>query len=290
MIRAGDSINWQSPINRAHQLNCDLHGWWMVTPDTRGGYSLRDLTNETLSTIRDNTTAANGMWRFDSRRGGWGSLALDGTNDNVLVDTTKGTTMMAGFGQFTIMAWVKTSNTDTQCVFGCFDGADDCFHFEINRGASLDTAGAVFAIGRTGVTSDLTGYTADTGLADGLWHHVAVAWHHGTQLMQFYVDGRNWATTYTEQAIGNTFATFDRTVLIGAMNSEGSVARPISGNLDDVRFYRRALAAPEVDRYYRLSLQGYPGILNRFTSPAVSATAVGSIPRVMRHRMSQGMS
>lgn len=285
-----DAVNWSSPVDWNHPLNRGLYGWWLTTPITRGGGRWIDLTGNNTSDIRDNTTVTSTLWRTsEGRRGGWGCLAFDGSNDNVLMDATS-TTIMTGFGNFTVTSWVRTASNELQHLCGSYDGGDDGFGIDLNAGTGGAAAdGALRCFSRTGVTSDVIGYTADTGFDDGTWHHIAVSWQLGPDIIDFYVDGKQWATSYDEQAAGTSHATFDRAILIGALNNEGTASNAVNGFLDDFRFYLRALSGAEIARLYELSMAGYPGLLNR-SSQLYAVPVAGTVPRVMHHRRMQGMS
>jgi hypothetical protein len=55
-------------------------------------------------------------------------------------------------------------------------------------------------------------------------------------------------------------------VTIGARQRGGVIADSfLAGNVDDVRFYNRALSANEINQLYQNSQQGYPNLINRTT-------------------------
>jgi len=88
------------------------------------------------------------------------------------------------------------------------------------------------------------GYLPGTGLADFTWHHVAATWIPGD--IRLYIDG---VPVYQGHE-GETVYTINNTsdpVLIGAFrwNVWGEY-RCMTGDMDEVRIYERALSAPEI--------------------------------------------
>lgn len=72
-----------------------------------------------------------------------------------------------------------------------------------------------------------------------LWHHVAVTWD--GEAVHYYVDG----DLSVEGSIASV-AYDDHVARIGADSDAGEVTNFIQGAIDDVRIYRRALAADEI--------------------------------------------
>lgn len=79
---------------------------------------------------------------------------------------------------------------------------------------------------------------------DGLWHHVALVHDANTLTNRFYVDG---VQVGTPQASGTS--TQNVSLMIGARRADAGntgIAFPLTGDVDDVRFYNRELDAVEI--------------------------------------------
>jgi hypothetical protein len=91
----------------------------------------------------------------------------------------------------------------------------------------------------------------DSRVNDGCWHHVAAVLSDdgspSINEVKLYVDGELQTTVYasSSQAI-NTDDSQD--VLVGTINTNGSLSNYFKGLIDNVRIYDRALSSLEVAR------------------------------------------
>jgi len=142
-------------------------------------------------------------------------------------------TRSLGNTSITISAWVKTASGADQFIFG---GADESIcQFSISVGT--DHKANMYSY-NTGVRISTTA-TVD----DNAWHHIVYWYNSSSQTMKIYVDGAESAT-----GNGGTM-TFDGwNWYLGRSGSlSGAV---LTGTLDDVRVYNRALTTGEISQIY----------------------------------------
>lgn len=145
-----------------------------------------------------------------------------------------------------ITLWMKT--TTTKEVAGivshykaCSYTPDTHFHMTLyNYAPSQNFNLLVQRIPHIGIT------TPRTVVADGEWHHVALTFLNGTGSL--YVDG-----SLAGQSTNASTTNFDRNMDIVLGSFHTSVCpqdHHFVGDLDDVRFYDRALADSEIEQLY----------------------------------------
>lgn len=165
------------------------------------------------------------------------AFQLDGVADYVV---TSAAGPLAGSAR-SILAWAKTSSTDTQTFFsyGKAGGTGSSFRAQVN--------GAVFGSCQ-GVTIDTSNtlVTYSATIADGEWHHYAWVVPQGarTNDVRIYQDGNRLTdicTSFGSNPLVNTLS--DQPINIGRYFD----ADPFfNGVIDEVSLYERALSQDEV--------------------------------------------
>jgi len=149
----------------------------------------------------------------------------------------------------TVCAWIRTSNEATQFI-ASFD-RNEYWRLEINgQGGGLGQVGWDVM-----TSSGQVDYGSSTRVDDGLWHHVTGVFDNGR--LTIYIDG----VAELSATGGSTFGSgTTRFGFIGA-NSEASSfngsnggVSPVSGDIDDLRIYDKALTVEEI----LLAMQGDP--------------------------------
>lgn len=155
------------------------------------------------------------------------ALTFDGVDD--IVNITGATKLATGTGDFTYEAWIRTTEaTNREEIISVGDYT------------TTGAAGYLFVYGgqlrfdlanTQGPTSTVTG-----GIADGVWHHVAVT--NSSGLIQLYVDGE---TTGPTQTMSPNFTL--STVALGNAVQGGSA---FDGELSTVRAWTAARTQAEI--------------------------------------------
>lgn len=240
-----------NPVNHTHPQAQGLKAWWPVHPLLNGtGSRWVDMIQGvvgTLTGISELPTAISGRGP-STRPGSFGELRCDGGDDFVTTGVASSRFLTASAG--TVSVWLYPTGTVHTSSGGPY-----------NYPAVVGDAGGFWSIARgdiDGSGDQLWAYNWD-GTADAVgaptvvnrWTHVT--WVHGQGVLALYINGVLVGST----ASGNT------TDLTGAVYlGRGYLFQvPWQGAFDDVRFYSRALSAPEIFALYHESLQGYPGLL-----------------------------
>jgi len=98
------TLNYGTPVNGMHPLNRGLSGWWKVLPLRSSGLLWSDLVGVAPGT-RQGMGAGSGTsgWGATTRRGGFGEMRFDGTDDYVSLPAVPGLDPPA----LTLACWPK---------------------------------------------------------------------------------------------------------------------------------------------------------------------------------------
>jgi Concanavalin A-like lectin/glucanases superfamily len=216
-----------------------LVGWW--TFDEQEGERVPDM-----STNGHEGTMMNGSWG-DGISGG--ALLFDGGNDSIVtVPMTE--EIRATANSITLMAWtyrdaehnVAVVASSYPMLFFGFHGPQFKLELTERPGLLRRVASKIGLAKEVEVEcyADLQ-YVADLGR----WIHIAATFDGETA--RLYADGSEVCALPFTGEIGYS----DEPLTIGAyLDHNGVVVDEISGRLDDVRIYNRALTAAEVKSYY----------------------------------------
>ncbi|MBM4025125.1 MAG: LamG domain-containing protein [Planctomycetes bacterium] len=167
-----------------------------------------------------------------------GALAFDGKGDYVTIKGCKG---VLGTQARTVAAWIKTTTSDyADLVSWGVPEPQAQWLMLLTRGSRAEAYGALQVAVGTGFV------TGKTRLTKGQWHHVAAVLepdeNPSVRHIRLYVDGRPEAITASADSPIHTVAGPDVTLGVRAAGERHF----FSGTMDDVRIYRRALTAAEV--------------------------------------------
>jgi hypothetical protein len=161
-------------------------------------------------------------------------LHFDGVNDYVNLPVSS--LFDFSTGDFTAEAWIKTSNTNTQVIAGCFNSNSNNFWL----GTTVSGTGkAAFSISGTTVQGTST-------VNNNQWHHIAGVRLSG--IIYIYVDG------IMEASFANTssFTTLGNSLKLGNFNN----AFYFAGEADEVRIWNAAQTAGNIAARRNIELAG----------------------------------
>jgi hypothetical protein len=225
------------PFYKMHHQRYTVY-WQTGTVTPPPVFIAQYLFNETSGT---SAADATGNGRTASLAGGtsWvagrtgGAVSLNGTDGHVRLPNG----ILAGVNDFTIAGWVRPGAVATWARIVDLGTGTNAYLFLTPRSSA---GGARFAI-TTGGAGAEQHIDAPSALAAGAWTHVAVTL--AGQLGILYVNGaevaRNAAITVRPSALGGTTQNY-----LGRSQYAGDPF--LSGQLDDVRLYSRALSATEI--------------------------------------------
>lgn len=178
---------------------------------------------------------------FENENTGWAAgyrgsaLIFDGVDDYVNCDNAA--SLNFGSGDFTIEAWIKTTQSVPQAVvFSKYDNTEENGYYYLYIGSEKPR----FEIN----DSSFSASTESLGISvinDNLWHHI-VGVRDGN-FLKIFIDG-NLENTVDASSVGD-INNYDNLV-IGQMDSNSY----FEGSVDEVRLYNRALTADEINRHY----------------------------------------
>jgi len=157
---------------------------------------------------------------------GAGALSFEGSH--TYVDSGTDTSLNPASGNFSIVAWAKTSATDTRLIIGKYNGSGDRYWLGSSSGS------AFFDVNNVNATHSAT-------TSDGNWHHF-VGTRSGSTIT-LYVDGVSIATATSGSACapgGN--------MMVGMFGANSSFVW--NGSIDEVAYYNRALSSGEVSTLF----------------------------------------
>jgi subtilisin family serine protease len=171
-----------------------------------------------------------------------GALEFDGVDDYVDVgDPVDGSLDFEAADSFSISAWIKT-NTDSPVVEKRRCGGIGGVFYE-GYVLLLLNQKQVFAIEDTsGANAQILGNAV---VADNQWHHVVAVRDTVEDKLYLYADGSSDATPVTDATTGTLDTS--RSFRIGYRDSTASPGYVyFEGKMDDVRIYKSALSAEEI--------------------------------------------
>lgn len=190
-------------------------------------------------------------------------LCFNGVTDDQAVTVRNWHGILDGNAR-TVAAWIKVPNLDSDAVnstiigYGPWGLPGERFIFRLNQFHTNGTEGGVrVEIGNGFVT-------ANTNVADGTWHHVAMVFEGGNALdtggihdILIYVDGvldgslGNWSDKSSVNQIINT--SVGQMVNIGGYITANTAVRTFDGRIDEVRIYDHALNTTEIGKLFTVS-------------------------------------
>jgi hypothetical protein len=193
---------------------------------------------------------------------GFYALDFDGTNDYVNVGTMGnfGSSLKNNGGVVSISSWVKSSVTNSQMsTFGITNsGVSTSLGIALNADYLGTYKGHIYVFVRDDNGSTLAAAVrSDTGITNGNWYHLAAVVKKSLGIAEVYVDGVKQTVSYDPGSRnGTNFSNFQYGMTIGAENNRGSIVQYVTGQIDDVRIYNKALSAGEIIEVYQDGLRG----------------------------------
>lgn len=236
-------IYTSDPVEQHHPINVGRVAWWLTLPPLDGGRQWFDLMGLYPGTLTNMSTSSSG-WRGTTRRGGFGNLTFDGSDDRVDISGFSGIT-----GNLSVALWVNPaavgSTHDDYIVFAAGTGSS-------NYGIYCSIGG-----GHANLFQLAPGWLdGTTSLPVGGWSRILYVIRGTTR--EIWVNGVLDASAASSGTIN-----WGTTRLIGRrVDGLGSLPT-FSGSLDDVSIWSRALTAGEVWADYQEGRRGYPETVRR---------------------------
>jgi hypothetical protein len=223
-----------------------LVSWWCPSISARGGDRLLDLSGQrSHGTL---TNMENDDWIVSV---GLGALSFDGVNDYVRASQLH-------YGTGTISFHVRPSSDIVHaCVGGGFSSSSgNFFGIYIGNGVTGTLTNELITIASAfGGSFRIVGYTTATRteLFDGKWHHITIVQRLANSQYEIWLDGtsRNVSNGLTALGAYGLGVNGGNVFTIGSDFISGTTSSLFTGEMDDVRFYRRPLAISEIQQLRR---------------------------------------
>jgi len=218
------------------EAGAHLIGWWQLDEGT-GEIAADSSGNGNVATIR------NGGWG-EGRIGG--ALEMDGGDDGIVV-VPMSESLKSATRDLTLMAWTyRTAEHNVAVVAHAYPMLFLGFHGDRFKWQIGDEAGGFW--GRVGRKLGLVSATGascyggrDHPAALGRWIHVAATYD--GKHARLYADG---AEICRQPFSGSLNFNDSPITMSGYLSGAGATVDEITGRLDDVRFYDRALGAADI--------------------------------------------
>lgn len=250
-LRVGQGACPGGAINRANPLNVGLVSRWLALPGRMSGPKWYDVAGTNHGTF-----SGAPRWSATARPGGLGEVRFAGFPDYVDLGTPP--SLIALEAPMTVSAWFKPDGVaGFQTIFARYTGAGLVYTFR------LDSASLSCYIS---IPSSYQFFSAPTAVTAGVWHFAAfvVGGTTSSPTLRVILDGQD--TSFSPSALDPT-PNAAVPLSIGASQAGSEM---LSGAIDDVRAWSRALSVTEIASVRRLSGQGDPGVLNR-SGPSAAA-------------------
>ncbi|MDP3772440.1 MAG: LamG domain-containing protein [bacterium] len=227
-------------------LTSGLVGAWSFDGPDMAGVNAYDRSGSFAT-----GTLTNGPARTVGKIGQ--ALEFDGVDDYV---STTYAPIFADGADFSFTAWVKAPSLAnvTADIVGSLANtgiSDETIRLIFN--ASGCTSGKIEWIVRD--TNSVSGddvCSTSSSFDNNVWHHVVGVFDEDVSLY-LYVDGVLQGSTAVTNGSGDAEKDFTGyPFYIGARNGQGAADTFLSGSIDDVRIYNRALSADEIKRLYNI--------------------------------------
>jgi hypothetical protein len=260
-------VDVTNPINTSRPEARGLLRLWQVLPGRMGGTNWADLLAHAPATLISMapTGSVTSGWGTTTRRGGFGELRFDGTNDYV----TLGTSPVYDFpnATFTVTGWCRATSAGTVVGKRLASGGTGGWFLRLNADGTLTArvldGGNVAAAERTSLTT--------TALTNRWFHFLAVfvtdTVTAATNDVTIYIDGR-LSQDARFSAANLPYAVGPYALTVGAYVDPANF---LTGALDDLRIYRGSLGAVTAQK---IASDPYASLVRRLPLPGAALAAV----------------
>jgi hypothetical protein len=249
-----DNVRVESGTGSCVQLPSGLVGWWL------GDGNADDFLGANNGTVTGGLSFTNGNVGP--------AFTFNGIDSQISFGNTVGN---FDTNDFTVEFWIRTTATRLESVIEKWPTCGYSSMWEIRIGGASGP-GRLNAVTESDTAgNDVNAISAGRAINDGLFHHVAFV-RRGTNLV-FYIDGvldvASSASSGTVSRINNTAnLTAGKGVCVGIDGTS-----PLTGQLDEITLYNRALSASEIQGIYQAGSAGKC----QLTSPGCVTPASGLV-------------
>lgn len=193
------------------------------------------------------------------------ALQFDGVDDYVDIGPWPGISSQVMTHPVTFECWLKSANTtDVLTLLGAVNTSDSMFfRITLNMdGMRVAQPGGIKLLQRDAAGAFFRGGTAsslNTGITNGEWHHMALAFDPEAGDLAIYVDGVSQELSFMDAAAATNMSDFEHPIVsLGARSMRGSVDQFFEGSLGEVRIWDYVRGAAEIERDMGMAQPGAP--------------------------------
>jgi hypothetical protein len=260
------TVDVTNPINTANPQAKGLLRVWQVLPGRMGGTNWADLVAHAPAALISMapTGSTTSGWGTTKRRGGFGELRFDGTDDYIDL----GTSTFYDFPNttFAVSGWCRATGAGYVIARRLGSGGNGGWFLRLNGDGTL-TARII----DTGNTTAAERASLTTSALNGQWFHFLVVFVTDTATaatndVTIYIDGRlSQGTRGTTSGLPYTLGAYALT--LGATSDPAAF---LTGALDDVRIYTRSLGAVHAQK---MASDPWSSLVRRFPLPGAALAA-----------------
>jgi hypothetical protein len=259
-------VDVTNPLNTVRPEARGLLRLWQVLPGRMGGTNWADVVSHQVGTLLGMapTGSTTSGWGTTKRRGGFGEMRFDGTNDYVDL----GTSTVYDFPNttFTVSGWCRATAAGYVIARRLGSGGTGGWFIRLNGDGTLNAR-----IIDTGNTTAAERTSLTTSALTGQWFHFLVVFvtdtvTAATNDVTIYINGR------LSQGARSTGAGLP--YVVGAYPlTLGAISDPVAfltGALDDVRIYASSLGAVSAQK---MASDPWATLVRRLPLPGAALTA-----------------
>jgi hypothetical protein len=222
-------------------FNSDLVGWWLFNDGT--GTTAADSSGYADSGALSNFQASPWVTGFDNM-GALNYANVNGGNSNVVLVPDAPQLNFTNNLAFTLAAWIQSATTNqvsgAAIITKGYGNGGEQYAFDI-----YSNAFRLYVRNAAGASVNLL----STTVPNGQWEHVAATYDGQEGLMALYVNGQSVGSV----AAPNSLLFSTNPVSIGNRTSSSTSAYnlPFVGDMQDVRIYKVALGAQDIEALYQ---------------------------------------
>jgi len=269
-----DFVDWTQPINWGDPLNFGLVAKYLaVEGGGYGGSKWLDLCGKNNGTLT-NMTSGYGWQGSQGRHGGWGSMRFDGSDDVVAVSSTSNLPSGSAARTFVCWAYIESYvNHVNMALMEQRSSGGQSFTLLV----SLLSSTYYLFTDSANPANNITISGSEVPQA-GRWNQIVFVFS-GASAWTYYLNGVQTKTGSFGVAINTNAAAPSLNLGRRIYGASGT----LTGKLDDISIYNRALSSAEVAGLYEASMSHYPTQLNRFAYRRRYVTVGGFNPAWAAH-------
>lgn len=234
LYRQSESAHTTVNVSQNDQLTTGLVGLWSFDGSDLSGTTAYDRSGQ-----GNNGTLTNNPTVYPGKVGQ--ALSFDGTSSYISVPYAA--IFAPGGSQWTVSAWVRTSNDGT-ILCESANGSSACDFTADHYGLRIVSGHAAFSFSNGDFINIATGTSV---VSDGKWHFI-VGTRSASKTANIYVDGV-LETTFTGTGVNGGI---EVSIPLYIGSDDTAVSDGLNGSIDEVRIYNRALSVPEISALYNL--------------------------------------